>query len=80
MAEPTMTLLELQSIFGETVRKVRQENLSPEERQIVNEQSALVMNIGKQMINNADMMLRYEKLQAQNANLVHSQLKEIVGY
>lgn len=76
----TMTLLELQTIFGETVRKVRQEGLTPEERQTVNEQSALVMNIGKQMINNADMMLRYEKLQAQNANLVHSQLKEIVGY
>ena len=76
----TMTLLELQEIFGETIRKVRQEGLTPEERQTVNEQSSLVMNIGKQMINNADMMLRYEKLQAQNANLVHSQLKGIVGY
>ena len=76
----TMTLLELQTIFGETLNKVREENLTPEERQVVNEQSSLIMNIGKQMINNADMMLRYEKLQAQNANLVHSQLKDIVGY
>ena len=76
----TMTLLELQGIFGDTIRKIRQEGLTPEERQTVNEQSSLVMNVGKQMINNADMMLRYEKLQAQNSNLVHSQLKGIVGY
>lgn len=75
-----MTLLELQDIFGETINNVRKEGLTPEERQTVNEQSSLIMNIGKQMINNADMMLRYEKLQAQNANLVHSQLKGIIGY
>lgn len=76
----TMTLLELQTIFGETIRNIRKDGLTPEERQTINEQSALVMNVGKQMINTADIMLRYEKLQAQNQNLVHSKLKDIVGY
>lgn len=78
--EKTMTLLELQTIFGETIRNIREDGLTPEERQTVNEQSALVMNVGKQMINTADIMLRYEKLQAQNCNLVNSRLKDIVGY
>ena len=44
-------------------------DLTPEERQTENEQSALIMNIGKQMINNADLILRAEKLAAQTRQL-----------
>lgn len=74
------TLLELQDILGETLDEIRQDGLSMEERQCINERASLVMNVGKQMINNADMMLRYEKLKAQNGSLVASQLNGIIGY
>lgn len=75
-----MTLLELQNVMGARIVKTLEEGLTPEQRQQENEQTRLIVGIGKQMINNADMMLRYEKLQAQNKNLVHSELSNIIGY
>lgn len=74
-----MTLMELQGILGERIKVTLKEDMSPEERQIENEQSALIMNIGKQMINNADLILRFEKLQAQTKNLKESRLNAIIG-
>ena len=64
-----MTLLDLQKVLGERINVTLREDLSPEERQTENEQSALIMNIGKQMINNADLILRAEKLAAQTKQL-----------
>ena len=40
-----------------------------EERQTENEQSSLITGLAKQMINNADLILRAEKLQAQTRQL-----------
>ena len=80
MAKKRKTLLDLQDILGEELDNIRKDDLTPEERQCANERAALTMNIGKQMINNADMMLRYEKLKAQNGALVNSQLAGIIGY
>ena len=74
-----MTLLELQQVLGDRIRVTLNDDLSPEERQIENEQSALIMNIGKQMINNADLILRYEKLQAQTKNLAESRMTAVIG-
>lgn len=78
MTEP-MTMLELQKVLGERINVTLKDDLSPEERQIENEQSALIMNIGKQMINNADLILRFEKLQAENHNLINSRMPAIIG-
>ena len=64
-----MTLVELQDILGKRVEVTLDETLSPEERQIENEQSALIVGIAKQMINNGDLILRTEKLAAQNKSL-----------
>ena len=64
-----MTLLDLQKVLGDRIHVTLREDLSPEERQTENEQSALIMNIGKQMINNADIILRAEKLAAQTKQL-----------
>lgn len=75
-----MTLLQLQNIMGSRIEKTLETGLTPEERQQENEQTRLIVGIGKQMINNADMMLRYEKLQAQNKNLIHSELQNVIGY
>ena len=74
-----MTLLELQQVLGDRIRVTLNDDLSPEERQIENEQSALIMNIEKQMINNADLILRYEKLQAQTKNLAESRMTAVIG-
>lgn len=74
-----MTLLELQDILGQRINVTLKEDLTPEERQVENEESALIMNIGKQMINNADLILRFEKLQAQTKALSDSRMEKIIG-
>ena len=73
-----MTLLELQKVFGERINVTLRKDLTPEERQTENEQSALIMNIGKQMINNADVILRAEKLAAQTRQLDTSIVMELI--
>lgn len=74
-----MTLMDLQKVLGDRIEVTLKEGLTPEERQVENEQSALIMNIGKQMINNGDLILRYEKLQAQTKNLRESRLEALIG-
>ena len=64
-----MTLIELQKILGERISVTMRDNMTAEERQEENEQSQLIVNIAKQMINNGDLILRTEKLMAQTKNL-----------
>ena len=66
-----MKLVELQQILGDRIRITLSE-MTPEQRQIENEQSYLIMNLAKQMINNGDLILRTEKLMAQTKNLTNS--------
>lgn len=73
-----MTLVELQDILGERVKVTLNEDLSPEERQIENEQSALIVGIAKQMINNGDLILRTEKLAAQTKSLKNSVAMKLI--
>lgn len=73
-----MTLMELQNILGERIDITLQKDMTPEERQIENEQSYLIMSIAKQMINNGDLVLRTEKLLAQNKSLKHSLAMELI--
>lgn len=74
-----MTLIELQEILGERIKVTLRDDLSVEERQMENEQSALVVGLAKQMINNGDLILRTEKLAAQNRNLKHSYAMELIN-
>lgn len=67
-----MTLMELQDILGDRINVTLKETLTPEERQIENEQSRIILGLAKQMINNGDLILRTEKLAAQNRNLRRS--------
>lgn len=73
-----MTLVELQKILGDRITVTLNSELTPEERQIENEQSALIMGIAKQMINNGDLILRTEKLMAQSKNLKNSIAMKLV--
>lgn len=74
-----MTLVELQGILGDRVRITLDETLTPEQRQTENEQSRIIMLIGKQMINNGQLILQTEKLAAQNKSLVSSVAMRLVG-
>lgn len=74
-----MTLVEVQKILGDRIEVSLKENKTPEERQQDNEQSALIMNLAKQMINNGDLILRIEKLMAQNRNLKKLVSYELIG-
>lgn len=69
-----MTLVELQSVLGERIN-ITLTDMEPEKRQEENEQSYLIMNLAKQMINNGDLILRTEKLMAQTKSL-----KESIAY
>lgn len=70
-----MTLTEVQRILGDRINISLQTDKTPEQRQEDNEQSALIMGLAKQMINNGDLILRIEKLAAQNKSL-----DELVSY
>ena len=74
-----MTLIELQEVLGDRIKVTLRNDLSVEERQIENEQSALIVGLAKQMINNGDVILRTEKLAAQNRNLKHSYAMELIN-
>lgn len=74
-----MTLVELQKILGDRIEITLDKSLTSEERQTENEQSALVMNLAKQMINNGDLILRTEKLMAQNRSLKNSIAMKLVS-
>lgn len=72
-----MTLIELQEILGKRI-EITLKEMAPEQRIIENEQSALVMNLAKQMINNGDLILRTEKLAAQAKNLKESYAMKLI--
>ena len=67
-----MTLIRLQEVLGHRIEVTLREDMTPEERMIENEQTNLILEAAKQMINNGDLILRTEKLAAQNKALEHS--------
>ena len=67
-----MTLIRLQEVLGHRIEVTLRDNMTPEERMIENEQTNLILEAAKQMINNGDLILRTEKLAAQNKALEKS--------
>lgn len=57
-----MTLIELQDILGRRIEIATNNDLTLEERQKETEISQTISSLAKQMINNADIVLRTEKL------------------
>lgn len=72
-----MTLVELQNVLGARI-EISLKEMTPEERQQENEQSALVVGLAKQMINNGDLILRTEKLMAQTKSLKESYAMKLI--
>lgn len=61
-----MTLIELQKILGERIEIANDLAMNNEERKIENEKSEVIAKLAKQMINNADIILRADKLITEN--------------
>lgn len=60
-----MTLQELQQKLGEQIEIITDNNKSYESKKKLSEVSMVVSSLAKQMINNADVVLRAEKLIAE---------------
>lgn len=67
MKEQAMTQLELQQLLGAELKKVWNSENSPRETQVkILDTAAAISSLAKQMINNADVILRTEKLVGEN--------------
>lgn len=73
-----MTLYELQNKLGEQIDLITDRTKPPEERKKLAEMAMTVSSLAKQMINNADVVLRTEKLIAEG-KLKDSVIEKIVG-
>lgn len=74
-----MTLLELQEILGERIRKAKDDSISQEEKKQEIETSEIVARLAKQMINNADIILRTDKMR-ETQGAQGTAISKVVGY
>lgn len=72
-----MTLMELQKILGERIRIVSNTEMSMDERKKEAKLSQTISSLAKQMINNADVVLRTEKLVAEG-KLENSNIEKLI--
>lgn len=72
-----MTLMELQKILGERIHIVSNTEMSMDERKKEAELSQTISSLAKQMINNADVVLRTEKLVAEG-KLENSNIEKLI--
>lgn len=74
-----MTLLELQQVLGERIEIANDMAMGDAERKQENEKSEIIARLAKQMINNADVVLRTDKLIASGSLNKNSTISKIVG-
>ena len=72
-----MTLLELQNKLGEQIELISDKNLPMSTRKSLAETAMTISSLAKQMINNADVVLRTEKLIAEG-KLKDSAIEKLV--
>lgn len=60
-----MTLIELQEKLGNQIEDITDERIPFENRKKMSELAMVVSSLAKQMINNADVVLRAEKLRSE---------------
>ena len=73
-----MTLIELQKKLGEQIELLTAEGKTWAEKKNISENAMVIAFMAKQMINNADVMLRYEKLEAGKKLKAGSSISEVV--
>jgi len=79
-----MTLIELQGILGENIKALQElktegEGTDPEKVKMVYGKAEAIARIAKQMVNNADVVLRKDKLQADGKIGKESAISKLVG-
>ena len=72
-----MKLTELQKVLGERIRLAIDKDLSIEERKQETEISKTISSLAKQMINNADIVLRTNKLVSEG-KIVNSAIEKMI--
>ena len=72
-----MNLIELQDVLGKSIKKITDNNFNFEEKEEVLKEAEYVAKIAKQMINNADIILRSEKAMSEGQNLRN--MREIIN-
>jgi hypothetical protein len=73
-----MTLLELQNILGERIDIARNPDMPIEQRKQETDISQTISSLAKQMINNADIVLRTNKLVADGV-IKNSTIEKMIG-
>lgn len=73
-----MTLYDLQKILGERIEITNDSFMTEQERCIETGKSEMIAKLAKQMINNADVILRTDKLISEG-KLKNSTIKRVVG-
>lgn len=73
-----MTLVELQKVLGDRIKIAIDKEVSIEDRKKETELSQTISSLAKQMINNADIVLRTNKLVA-DGKLKDSTIEKMVG-
>ena len=73
-----MTLIELQKVLGERIELANNKELTTEERKREAEISQTISSLAKQMINNADVILRTDKLVAEG-KLTNSNIQKLIS-
>lgn len=74
-----MTLYELQKILGERIELTNKMDMSNEKAKKENEKSDMIARLAKQMINNADVVLRTDKLISEGKLNKESTVSKMVG-
>ena len=74
-----MTLMELQKILGERIELTNSMDVTSEEAKKGNEKSDMIARLAKQMINNADVVLRTDKLISDGKLGKESIISKMVG-
>lgn len=73
-----MTLIELQNKFGEQIEALTNPEASNETRKQAAEIAAVISSLAKQMINNADIVLRRDKMISEG-KLKNSAINSMIG-
>ena len=73
-----MTLVELQKVLGERIESANSKDVDAETRKTDNETSQVIASLAKQMINNADVVLRAVKLVAEGKLKKTSSIKGLI--
>lgn len=76
-----MTQKELQNVLGDRIEAMlKLDDLSDDEQRFEFQRSDMISRLAKQMINNADVILRTDKLIAEGKLMSESTISKVIGY